>query len=111
MHPYNIGVQLASMDREVVRYTPEQLQRLRDSPLVHKPDGLPSIEQWMETPSEQNGRRPRSQVIRDSEQPSSSEARTERPPLMNMGMGHFARRSSTRKLTIDDFSTLTDKKQ
>lgn len=83
------------MDREVVRYTPKQLQRLRDSPLVHKPDGLPSIEQWMETPSEQNGRRPRSQVIRDSEQPSNGEARTERPPLINMGMGHFARRSST----------------
>jgi len=55
------GQQLASMNREVIRYTPEQLQRLRESPLVHKSDGNSSIEQWMETPSEQNGRRPRSQ--------------------------------------------------
>ncbi|OCL14142.1 hypothetical protein AOQ84DRAFT_55965 [Glonium stellatum] len=83
------------MARVVIRYTPEQLHRLHDSPLVHKPDGLPSIEQWMETTSEQNGngRRPRSQVMRDNEQPSNGEARTERPP--GMGMGYFTRRSST----------------
>ena len=31
-----------------VRYTIEQLFTLKDSPLVHKPDALPSIEQWLE---------------------------------------------------------------
>lgn len=36
------------MPVEIVRYTKEQLLHLKDSPLVHKPDGLPSIEQWME---------------------------------------------------------------
>ncbi len=30
------------------RYTREELLQLRNSPLVRKPDGLPSIEQWME---------------------------------------------------------------
>jgi len=30
------------------RYTIEQLETLRDSPLVKKPDALPEIEQWME---------------------------------------------------------------
>jgi hypothetical protein len=30
------------------RYTVEELHHLRQSPLVHKPDALPSIDQWME---------------------------------------------------------------
>lgn len=30
------------------RYTVQQLQRLRESSLVHKPEDLPSIEQWIE---------------------------------------------------------------
>ncbi|KAF2802675.1 uncharacterized protein BDZ99DRAFT_482797 [Mytilinidion resinicola] len=36
------------MAGDIVRYTPAQLHHLRDSPLVQRPDGLPSIEQWME---------------------------------------------------------------
>ncbi|OCK82402.1 hypothetical protein K432DRAFT_391298 [Lepidopterella palustris CBS 459.81] len=83
------------MARGMIRYTPEQLEHIRSSPLVLKPDGLPSIEQWMENPAEQNGRRPRSQVTKEGEQPANGEIRTERPALVNVGMGHFARRSST----------------
>jgi hypothetical protein len=30
-----------------IRYTPEELKHLRDSPLVVKPPGLPPAEQWM----------------------------------------------------------------
>src|ERR1700761_606335 len=30
------------------RYTRDQLLRLRESPLVEKPEGLPAIEQWLE---------------------------------------------------------------
>ncbi|KAF2103545.1 hypothetical protein NA57DRAFT_53063 [Rhizodiscina lignyota] len=33
----------------LVRYTHEQLLKLQESPLVRKPDGLPSIAQWMES--------------------------------------------------------------
>ena len=33
------------------RYTREELLQLRNSPLVRKPEGLPSIEQWMESVS------------------------------------------------------------
>ncbi|KAF2143905.1 uncharacterized protein K452DRAFT_296867 [Aplosporella prunicola CBS 121167] len=41
---------------DIIRYTPEQLMQLRESPLVHKPEGLPSIDQWMENANE-NGQR------------------------------------------------------
>jgi len=30
------------------RYTREQLKALRESPLVRKPDELPSIDEWIE---------------------------------------------------------------
>ncbi|KAF2188315.1 hypothetical protein K469DRAFT_93732 [Zopfia rhizophila CBS 207.26] len=81
-------------------YTVEQLQYLRNSPLVQKPDGLPSIEQWMDLPADQNNnnnnnRRPRSGIMRDGDTPSIGENRSERPLLINAGMGHFGRRSST----------------
>jgi hypothetical protein len=36
-----------------MRYTPDQLEGLRQSPLVKKPDGLPSILQWMEVSADQ----------------------------------------------------------
>lgn len=32
----------------MVRYRKDQLLKLRESPLVHKPDNLPNIEKWME---------------------------------------------------------------
>lgn len=31
-----------------IRYTVEELHKLRESPLVRRPDGLPAVEQWME---------------------------------------------------------------
>ncbi|KAF2428263.1 hypothetical protein EJ08DRAFT_719493 [Tothia fuscella] len=43
-----------------IRYTVDQLHGLRASPLVKKPDGLPSIEQWMEPVAQENGRRKQS---------------------------------------------------
>ncbi|KAF2816379.1 uncharacterized protein BDZ99DRAFT_494214 [Mytilinidion resinicola] len=82
------------MARDIVRYTPAQLHHLRDSPLVQRPDGLPSIEQWMEPQPDQANRRPRSQVLRDGEQPANGEARADRPILNALGMGNFGRRPS-----------------
>ncbi|ORY02069.1 hypothetical protein BCR34DRAFT_605720 [Clohesyomyces aquaticus] len=82
------------------RYTVEQLQHLRSSPLVQKPDGLPNIEQWMETPADQNNnattanRRPRSGPVRDSDISLGGEARSDRPLFSNAGMGNFGRRPS-----------------
>ncbi|GAB7346268.1 hypothetical protein MBLNU457_4993t1 [Dothideomycetes sp. NU457] len=38
------------------KYTRDALLRLRNSPLVSKPDNLPSIEQWQDQPQEQNNR-------------------------------------------------------
>src|SRR5262249_12011889 len=37
------------MAESIIRYSVDDLLRLRDSPLVKKPDDLPSIEQWMES--------------------------------------------------------------
>ncbi|KAF2148874.1 hypothetical protein K461DRAFT_324333 [Myriangium duriaei CBS 260.36] len=35
-------------------YTAEELRHLRDSPLVQKPDGLPSIDQWIDPPQDRD---------------------------------------------------------
>lgn len=83
-----------------MRYTPEQLEGLRQSPLVKKPDGLPSILQWMDVPAEQNnsnnhtnnnGTTRRTRGARDGDT-TASEHRTDRP-LINP-MGQFGRRQS-----------------
>ncbi|KAF2121149.1 hypothetical protein BDV96DRAFT_204849 [Lophiotrema nucula] len=79
-------------------YSVEELHHLRQSPLVQKPDGLPSIEQWMDPPADANAgntssRRPRSGVLREVEG-AAAENRTDRPLLINAGMGHFGRRAS-----------------
>jgi hypothetical protein len=81
-------------------YTFEQLLALRESPLVKKPDGLPSISQWMDVPADQsntnhtnnNGTARRARGMRDGEGGASSEQR----PLINP-MGQFGRRQSMRK--------------
>lgn len=88
------------------KYTVEELQYLRDSPLVRKPDGLPSIDQWMDVPADQannagnnNNRRSRPSVQGDGD--GTGETRAERPFLMSSGsMGNFGRRMSTRKSAI-----------
>ena len=88
-----------------MRYTPEQLESLRQSPLVKKPDGLPSILQWMDVPTDQNnnnnnnhttnnGTARRTRGTRDGEG-ATTEHRTDRP-LINP-MGQFGRRQSMRK--------------
>ena len=84
-------------------YSYEELQALRESPLVKKPDGLPSISQWMDVPAEQNtnnghannnGTLRRARGARDAE----GTAATEQRPLINP-MGQFGRRQSMRKLS------------
>ena len=85
-----------------MRYTPEQLEGLRQSPLVRKPDGLPSILQWMDVPADQNnnshaannGTARRTRGARDGEG-ATTEHRSDRP-LINP-MGQFGRRQSMRK--------------
>lgn len=83
------------------KYTIEQLEKLRESPLVQKPDGLPSIEQWMDVPVDQNStnnnsnRRPRSGNHGEG---TTAGERGERPLLISAGsMGHFGRRPSQRE--------------
>jgi hypothetical protein len=88
-----------------IRYTVEQLEHLRESPLVKKPDELPSIEQWMDVPNDQSnnnnnnntgntaGRRPRTN-LREGDAAAAGEHRADRP-LLNP-MGQFGRRQSTR---------------
>ncbi|KAF2796391.1 hypothetical protein K505DRAFT_163220 [Melanomma pulvis-pyrius CBS 109.77] len=86
-------------------YTVEQLEHLQHSPLVQKPEGLPSILQWMDVPADPNttatasanaaaNRRPRSGNLRDGDTTATGENRAERLPVINP-MGHFGRRSST----------------
>lgn len=93
-----------------VKYTVGQLENLRASPLVKKPDGLPLIEQWMDVPADQNNnatgttgtRRPRTNV-RDGDAVSGGSDR----PVLNP-MGQFGRRQSMRKSTpVDLVSWIT----
>lgn len=86
-------------------YTEAQLTALRESPLVKKPDGLPSISQWMDVPADQstnnthtnnNGTVRRTRGLRDGEGGATSDQR----PVINP-MGQFGRRQSTRKSTAN----------
>lgn len=81
-------------------YSEDQLLALKESPLVKKPDGLPSISQWMDVPAEQstsanvnnNGAARRTRPVRDGEAGAPNDPR----PLINP-MGQFGRRQSMRK--------------
>ena len=83
-------------ERRGQRYTIDQLKILKQSPLVQKPDGLPSIAQWMEVAPDPNTNRRRSGAARDMDVPLIGEGRNERP-ILNAAMGHFGRRTSIRK--------------
>lgn len=81
----------------ITRYTVEELLALRDSPLAKKPDGLPSIEQWIESvsiaptqtsraeadenrvPAEQNSQRRKPQGSRVDDQYSTLDNGDHRP--------------------------------
>ncbi|KAF2838714.1 hypothetical protein M501DRAFT_1016803 [Patellaria atrata CBS 101060] len=77
----------------IIRYTPQQLHHLRESPLVHKPEGLPSIELWIEPPNEQqNQRKQRTQSGKADEQSTGHEL-NQRPSLFQNR--HFSRGSAT----------------
>ena len=97
------------------RYTVEQLEHLRSSPLVKKPDALPSIEQWMDVPNDHGNnnnhagnttnRRSRTNA-REGDAPATGEHRAERP---GMGvMGQFGRRASTRKSRLAIYRPRSD---
>ena len=83
-------------------YSEADLLALKESPLVKKPDGLPSISQWMDVPADQNtnnghannnnGTMRRTRGARDGEGATPNEQR----PLINP-MGQFGRRQSMRK--------------
>lgn len=81
-------------------YTKDELEALRESPLVKKPESLPSISQWMEVPPDQsntagttaNGTARRTRGLREGETGTSGDQR----PLINP-MGQFGRRQSMRK--------------
>lgn len=82
-------------------YSEADLLALKESPLVKKPDGLPSIQQWMDVPADQNtnnahannnGTMRRTRAARDGEGVTPNEQR----PLINP-MGQFGRRQSMRK--------------
>ena len=84
-------------------YSEAQLLGLKESPLVKKPDGLPSISQWMDVPAEQNtnnghtnntnnGTMGRTRRARDGE---GAAANVQRPLIHPMGQ--FGRRQSMRK--------------
>lgn len=84
-------------------YSEAQLTALRESPLVKKPDSLPSISQWMDVPAESNTGNAhtnnttavrRTRGLRDGEGVASTEQR----PLINP-MGQFGRRQSMREFT------------
>ncbi|KAF9739207.1 hypothetical protein PMIN01_01841 [Paraphaeosphaeria minitans] len=89
------------------RYTVEQLENLRESPLVKKPDALPSIEQWMDVPNDHTNTNNNANVTSSTTNRRTranregdagavgGEHRSERPLLG--AMGQFGRRASTRK--------------
>ncbi|PNS16067.1 hypothetical protein CAC42_4468 [Sphaceloma murrayae] len=63
-------------------YTREQLLRLRDSPLIAKPDSLPAIEQWIDQPQENNQRKTRTQNGRPDESGPMGNFGSQRPTLL-----------------------------
>lgn len=82
-------------------YSEAQLIALKESPLVKKPDGLPSISQWMDVPADQNANSARADnngTVRRTRGPRDGEGATanEQRPLINP-MGQFGRRQSMRK--------------
>ncbi|KAF2083917.1 hypothetical protein K490DRAFT_69310 [Saccharata proteae CBS 121410] len=81
------------MVMQVIRYTVEELFHLRGSPLVQKPDGLPSIEAWMESAPDQNQRKPKTQGIRNEDQAAGQENGGQRSTLFQTK--HFTRSSAT----------------
>ncbi|KAJ9662373.1 hypothetical protein H2201_006080 [Coniosporium apollinis] len=67
----------------LIRYSREELLRFKGSPLAQKPDGLPSIEQWMES-SDQAQRMRRTQGSRGDEHVTNNENGQQRPSLLGM---------------------------
>ncbi|KAF2754380.1 hypothetical protein EJ05DRAFT_139701 [Pseudovirgaria hyperparasitica] len=77
--------------KPVIRYTVDQLQHLRNSPLVRKPDKLPSIEQWMENQGDQNHRKSRPST-------STADHENQRPSILSTRQ--FARSSAGEDIVL-----------
>ncbi|KAI5252843.1 hypothetical protein E4T42_03141 [Aureobasidium subglaciale] len=71
---------------EGARYTLGQLKALRESPLVRKPDELPSIDEWIEgtqqSQQDNAGRKPRNQSQRPEEPAPMGNFSSQRPSLL-----------------------------
>lgn len=85
-------------------YSEAQLKALRESPLVKKPDSLPSISQWMDVPVDQNASNTHTSntgTVRRTRNPRDSEGNGtgEQRPIINP-MGQFGRRQSMRKSRV-----------
>jgi hypothetical protein len=81
-------------------YSLEQLEALRESPLVKKPEGLPNISQWMDVPADQNNNQQNNngtaRRTRGAMRELDGGVPTEQRPIVNP-MGQFGRRQSMRK--------------
>ncbi|MCJ1390899.1 hypothetical protein MMC18_003760 [Xylographa bjoerkii] len=75
------------------KYSAVELMRLRESPLVCKPAGLPSTEEWMGPPQEQNQRKPQINRAKTEDASAYSEISGPRPSLYETR--HMSRGSST----------------
>ncbi|KZF23291.1 hypothetical protein L228DRAFT_237872 [Xylona heveae TC161] len=67
------------------QYTSEQLLRLRDSPLVCKPENLPPIEEWMGPPPEPTPRKPSMHRARTDDATAFGDSPNRRPPMFSRG--------------------------
>ncbi|RDW80845.1 hypothetical protein BP5796_05543 [Coleophoma crateriformis] len=74
-----------------MRYTPEELKHLRQSPLVAKPTGLPPAEQWMGLPTDNA----RTQSNRQSGDRSKNHNAPNLPAQENRRPAHVSRNSTS----------------
>ncbi|KAK2747543.1 hypothetical protein FQN57_002036 [Myotisia sp. PD_48] len=86
-----------------LRYQVDELLRLRESPLVTKPDGLPPIEEWMgpipdpSTQKKQNSSR---------DQPNQTETTSTRRPSLLDNRHHISRLSNSEDIVLGPPKTL-----
>ncbi|MCJ1405313.1 hypothetical protein MMC11_008540 [Xylographa trunciseda] len=81
------------IDKMSRKYSAAELMRLRESPLVCKPASLPSTEEWMGPPQEQNQRKPAMNRAKTEDPAAYSEISGPRPSLYETR--HMSRGSNT----------------
>ncbi|WPH04755.1 Hypothetical protein R9X50_00765000 [Acrodontium crateriforme] len=80
----------------VRRYSIEQLLRLKDSPLVQKPENLPAIEQWIDESQQQNQQQKDGATRRPQARPAAGDA----SPMGNFSTGQRPGLIQTRPTTV-----------